>query len=83
MASFRDHRTLAEVERDHILVTLKLCGNNRTYAARNLGISVRCLRIKLHKYAQEGFEVPPSGCREPSDESAYAEHHSSTVMVKE
>ena len=70
MASIRDHQTLADVERQHILDTLKHCENNRTHAAKILGISIRCLRIKLHKYAQEGFDVPPSGCHEPRDESA-------------
>ena len=67
MASIRDHQTLADVERHHILDTLRLCDNNRTHAAKLLGISIRCLRIKLHNYAQEGFDVPPSGCHEPSD----------------
>ena len=52
--------TLAEVERDHILTTLRLCGNNRTRAAKVLGLSIRGLRIKLHQYEQDGFEVPPA-----------------------
>jgi DNA-binding NtrC family response regulator len=42
--------TLAEVERRHILQTLALCGYNRTHTARLLGISIRCLRLKLHQY---------------------------------
>lgn len=70
MASFRSHRTLAEVERNHILSMLSLCENNRTRAAKRLGISIRCLRTKLHQYAQEGFEVPPrNGGHKPSDVS--------------
>jgi two-component system response regulator FlrC len=68
MASFRNHQTLAEIERNHILETLKLCGNNRTRAAKVLDISIRCLRIKLHNYAEEGFEVPPPS-HEPFDVS--------------
>ena len=49
---------LADIERDHILATLALCEGNRTHAAEMLGISVRCLRNKLHKYAESGFGVP-------------------------
>ncbi len=39
--------TLAEVERRHILNTLHVCGNNRTHAAKALGLPIRCLRMKL------------------------------------
>ncbi|MBI4871801.1 MAG: sigma-54-dependent Fis family transcriptional regulator, partial [Candidatus Riflebacteria bacterium] len=42
--------SLAEVERNHIMDTLKQAGGNRTRAARTLGISVRHLRRKLHAY---------------------------------
>jgi Nif-specific regulatory protein len=38
---------LAEVERDHILRTLKACNNNRTEAARRLGIGRNTLARKL------------------------------------
>jgi two-component system, response regulator FlrC len=48
-------RTLAEVERKHILNTLAICGNNRTHAAKVLGLSIRGLRYKLHQYAKQGF----------------------------
>ena len=51
--------TLAEVERRHILDTLELCENNRTRAAKVLGLSIRGLRLKLHEYENEGFQVPP------------------------
>lgn len=50
--------TLLEVERTHILSTLHLCGNNRTLAAKVLGLSVRGLRIKLHRYEKAGFAIP-------------------------
>lgn len=40
--------TLAEVERNHILETLAACQNNRTHAAKKLGISIRTLRNKLN-----------------------------------
>ena len=50
--------TLAEIERDYILETLAMCGGNRTRAATHLDISVRGLRIKLHRYAEDGFAIP-------------------------
>jgi two-component system response regulator FlrC len=52
-------RTLADVERDLILETLRHCLGNRTHAANILGISVRTLRNKLHDYAADGLIVPP------------------------
>ncbi len=52
-------RTVAEVERDLILETLKHCLGNRTHAANILGISIRTLRNKLNEYAHDGVPVPP------------------------
>jgi DNA-binding NtrC family response regulator len=52
-------RTVADVERDLILETLKRCLGNRTHAAGLLGISIRTLRNKLTVYAAEGVSVPP------------------------
>jgi DNA-binding NtrC family response regulator len=52
-------RALGEVERDLILDTLKHCVGNRTHAANILGISIRTLRNKLHKYAGAGLLIPP------------------------
>jgi two-component system, response regulator FlrC len=54
-------RTVAEVERDLILETLRLCLGNRTRAAAVLGISIRTLRNKLGDYAADGAAVPPPG----------------------
>ena len=54
-------RTVAEVERDLILETLKHCLGNRTHAANVLGISIRTLRNKLNEYAADGTPVPPPG----------------------
>jgi two-component system, response regulator FlrC len=51
-------RTVADVERDLILATLKHCLGNRTRAARVLGISIRTLRNKLNAYAAAGLAVP-------------------------
>jgi DNA-binding NtrC family response regulator len=52
-------RTVAEVERDLILETLKHCLGNRTHAANILGISIRTLRNKLNEYSADGSPVPP------------------------
>jgi DNA-binding NtrC family response regulator len=52
-------RTLAEVERELILETLKHCLGNRTHAAHALGISIRTLRNKLNEYAAAGAAIPP------------------------
>ncbi len=52
-------RTVADVERDLILETLKHCLGNRTHTANILGISIRTLRNKLNEYASDGMPVPP------------------------
>jgi two-component system, response regulator FlrC len=52
-------RTVAEVERDLILETLRHCLGNRTHAANILGISIRTLRNKLNEYAADGAPIPP------------------------
>src|SRR6188508_1753771 len=54
-------RTVADVERDLILETLKHCLGNRTHAANILGISIRTLRNKLNEYASGGAPIPPAG----------------------
>ena len=64
-----DLTTLSELEREHILSTLRRCRGNRTHAARSLGISVRGLRIKLATYSGMGVEVPS------------AEHQGSTCVM--
>ncbi len=51
--------TLAEVERRHILRTLAICGYNRTHAAKLLGLSIRCLRLKLHEYELSDLVYEP------------------------
>ena len=58
-------RTVAQVERDLILETLKHCLGNRTHAANVLGISIRTLRNKLNEYSADGMPVPPPGGGEP------------------
>ncbi|WP_442966885.1 helix-turn-helix domain-containing protein [Rhizobium sp. C4] len=42
--------SIAEIERGLILATLRHCHGNRTFAARQLGISLRTLRTKLRSY---------------------------------
>src|SRR5262250_3016958 len=54
-------RTVADVERDLILETLKHCLGNRTHAANILGISIRTLRNKLNEYADGGIPITPAG----------------------
>jgi two-component system response regulator FlrC len=54
------------VERELIRVTLEACGQNRTQAAKMLGISVRTLRNKLNEYGM-GFQ-DSSGGEDPGEE---------------
>ena len=51
-------RTVADVERDLILETLKHCSGNRTSAAKILDNSIRTLRNKLNEYVAEGVAIP-------------------------
>jgi len=51
---------LHEVERRHILGTLRKLYGNRTEAARLLGISRRCLHYKLKEYRDDEPVVVPS-----------------------
>lgn len=54
-------RTVADVEKDLIIDTLKHCLGNRTHAANILGISIRTLRNKLNQYMSDGVNVPGPG----------------------
>jgi len=51
-----------EMERQLIFDTLRRTNNNRTQAARLLGISIRTLRNKLAEYRQRG-EADPARAR--------------------
>lgn len=51
LTTYEPGLSLSEVERRHILNTLHKVGGNRTEAARQLGISIRCLQYKLKEYA--------------------------------
>ncbi len=50
--------TIALVERELILQTLKRHRGNRTRAANLLGISIRSLRDKIRDYRDQGEDVP-------------------------
>jgi DNA-binding NtrC family response regulator len=56
-------RTVAEVERQMIVDTLRHTLGNRTHAASILGISIRTLRNKLRDYAEAGVALSPAGER--------------------
>jgi two-component system, response regulator FlrC len=53
--------TLARVEREFILQTLRYNQGNRTRAAGLLGISIRSLRDKIRNYRDQGEYVPEPG----------------------
>ncbi len=46
---------LKDIERQMIILALRKTDDNRTHAARMLGISVRTLRNKLHEYRNQGL----------------------------
>lgn len=54
----QDVPTLAVVEKEHILQTLRIARGNRTHAAQILGISLRTLRNKIRQYRDQGTFVP-------------------------
>ena len=61
----RPGQSVWEVERELIRVTLEACAQNRTQAAKLLGISVRTLRNKLNEY---GMGSPDMSGTEASSE---------------
>ncbi len=48
---------MKDLEREHILATLREMGGSRKKAVEKLGISERTLRYKLQQYRDEGYEV--------------------------
>lgn len=52
---------LAELEKRQILLALERCHDNRTHAAKKLGISIRTLRNKLHEYGVAGKDDACAG----------------------
>jgi len=69
MEEMRSVGKLADVEKKHILETLAAYEGNRTRAARALGISIRCLRNKLHVYLDDGGK-----CAEPKSLVGQSDH---------
>ena len=62
--------SMETVEREFICETLAWRGGNRTYAANVLGISIRALRNKIHRYRAKGRNITPSiPSRELSDKA--------------
>jgi DNA-binding NtrC family response regulator len=59
--SVNDIVSLAELEKHHIFAALDKTGQNRTQAAKLLGISVRTLRNKLHEYGVNTKEESVEG----------------------
>jgi hypothetical protein len=53
----RSGTTVQDMERALILETLRANNNNRTEAAKLLGISIRTLRNKLNDYRHEGISI--------------------------
>ncbi|MGA2864158.1 MAG: sigma-54 dependent transcriptional regulator [Verrucomicrobiota bacterium] len=60
---------LHELEKRHIFAALERCRNNRTQAAKALGISVRTLRNKLNEYSGHA----PNASQDPEDSEDSAE----------
>ncbi|MDR2869946.1 MAG: sigma-54 dependent transcriptional regulator [Deferribacteraceae bacterium] len=55
--SIKAGSTIADMERELILSTLRKTAGNRTKAAEMLGITVRTLRNKLSEYREAGIDV--------------------------
>lgn len=54
--SHENSKSLAEIEKEHILHVLSLCDNNQTHAASILGIDRKTLRNKINQY-QIGTDI--------------------------
>jgi DNA-binding NtrC family response regulator len=56
-----DFTSLAELEKHHIFAALEKTSQNRTHAAKLLGISIRTLRNKLNEYGVQTKEEAVAG----------------------
>jgi DNA-binding NtrC family response regulator len=70
-------RSLAHIEREFILQTLRFHRGNRTRAADLLGISIRSLRNKIRDYRSAGEDVPApeAPCPAPAAERKFGLRH--------
>jgi len=70
-------RSLAHIEREFILQTLRFHRGNRTRAADLLGISIRSLRNKIRDYRSAGEDVPApeAACPAPLTERKFGLRH--------
>lgn len=59
--SFDSIVTLAELERKHITTALHHAGQNKTHAAKTLGISLKTLYNKLHEYEKADAQLGTNG----------------------
>lgn len=48
---------MKDLEREHILATLRELGGSRKKTVEKLGISERTLRYKLQQYRDEGYDI--------------------------
>ena len=61
--------SVAQVEREHIMETLRRCSGNRTHAAKALGISIRTLRNRIAAFKAMGVSVPTNGFDREDEQS--------------
>ena len=65
--------SIAEVERELILGTLRCYNGSRTTSANVLGISIRTIRNKIHECEQLGIAVPVAASKPtPGDATSSA-----------
>jgi len=79
--------SMETVEREFICETLAWRGGNRTHAANVLGISIRGLRNKIHRYKAKGRSITPSiPSRELSDKAPLLQpeiEHAQDVAIQQ
>lgn len=53
-------KTMADIEREIVIYALELNGQNRTNTARELGMGIRTLRLRLARYRSFGYRIVAS-----------------------
>ena len=64
-------KTIKQVMDEHCLKVLKACDNNRTKAAKILGISIRSLRNYLNAMKANGVDIEMLDVEERSNQSNF------------